>query len=197
MPELLSEPDILLLVSAFVPLAGRRALRATGVQCQGLEQVGLRSRHCLWYAFGGHSQDDAERVGSTAVQLLDLRKGTWEVAPNLCEGRTGAAAAVLDGRLVVCGGCPRGSSPSEALRSVESFDPAEGRWEALPPMTLARCGAAAASLGRCLFVCGGMNPTTRSVEFLDMVSRRWQARQPKTGWSFSAHEMLFGIESAT
>jgi N-acetylneuraminic acid mutarotase len=54
--------------------------------------------------------------------------------------RFGSAAAVVDGKLYVMGGH---GTDYESLSSVERYDPEENAWEAVAPMSAARCAPAA------------------------------------------------------
>ena len=63
-----------------------------------------------------------------------------------------------------------------ALRSAELWDPASGKWECLPDMTHARCGAAAILLRGGFAVVGGVgtdNRKRRDGELYDLVNRAW------------------------
>ena len=58
---------------------------------------------------------------------------------------------MLHGKLYTAGGF----DGSSRLSSVECFDTATNTWEAVAPMSMARCGAAAGVLDGKLYVVGG------------------------------------------
>lgn len=72
------------------------------------------------------------------VDVFDLRTARWSTLPpasNIPTRRAGAGAVVMNGRLIVLGG----ESPRPlAHDSVESLDPATGRWSTLTPLAMGR-----------------------------------------------------------
>lgn len=104
--------------------------------------------------------------------------GSWEPAPPMLNSRCGAASAVLNGEIYVCGGAATpGEGDDVLLAAAERFRPGSPRWEALPDMTMPRDGAAAGVLDGHLFVCGGRTGETlelSSGERFDPASERWQ-----------------------
>ena len=85
----------------------------------------------------------------------------------------GHAAAIVDGRLYVCGG---DDNDGNTMGSAERFDPDHSEWVVLPPMGSERSGLAAVALGRRLFICGGYDAdgnALRSVERFDPEHSRW------------------------
>lgn len=77
--------------------------------------------------------------------------GAWTLVADMAEGRAGAAAAAISGRLYVCGG----RSGGQSSRSTERFDPEAGTWECLAPMLVGRANAAYAVTGGRLYLFGG------------------------------------------
>ena len=69
--------------------------------------------------------------------------------------RAGAAAAVLDGRLYVCGGEGNAADPSGVFPQAEAYDLASNSWTAPAPMATPRHGTGAATLGDSIYVPGG------------------------------------------
>ncbi|CAE7226541.1 KLHL12 [Symbiodinium natans] len=102
--------------------------------------------------------------------------------PNMEVPRLGCAAVSLRGQAIVCGGSGRHGS----LASVETYDAAEGQWQALPPMRDARERFAAAVVQGSIYVCGGWYYTEaepsarvlRSVERFDPRLGRWEDLAP-------------------
>src|SRR5262249_47807014 len=75
----------------------------------------------------------------------------WEPRAPLPTARSGIAAVVFDGRVVVVGGeAPRGTHSE-----VEAYDPQGGTWSAYPPLPTARPGLGAAVVGGRIFVIAG------------------------------------------
>ena len=94
----------------------------------------------------------------------------------MLDRRFGAAAAVLDGHLVVTGGF----DGTRYLTSVEAYDPRARQWYALPPMRGARGEHAAAVVAGRLIVTGGVNHQglCRDVEAYDPVRHAWVPLPP-------------------
>lgn len=84
----------------------------------------------------GGARDDGDAAGKRA---------------RLALGRAAHGAAVLGGRLLVCGGYDR----ARVLRAAEAYDPTLNEWSALPDMRCARARFPAAVLGGALFALGG------------------------------------------
>lgn len=79
------------------------------------------------YICGGLSFDGNSASG--CVDCFDPGQCHWETLAPMPARRRGAAAAVLNDRLYLCGGSPKGSD-----LAVLSFDPQTGEWDLLPPM---------------------------------------------------------------
>eukprot|EP00808_Paulinella_micropora_P000942 g76883.t1 len=90
------------------------------------------------YAIGGFGLHGA-RVDS--VERLDPTTNRWEEVAPLAQARSGACAAVLDGRLYVMGGA---NEVNTGLSSVERYDASRNSWERVADMTTARIHASAA-----------------------------------------------------
>lgn len=98
----------------------------------------------------------------------------WEFIAPLDAPRTGAAAAVLDGRIYVVGGQNQLGTP---LASGLRYDPTTGLWERLPPMQRPRAFAAAVVLQNRLFVLGGRTTegeVLSDAEVFDPRTGTWQ-----------------------
>ena len=65
--------------------------------------------------------------------------------------RSGIAAGVLDGRILVVGG----EGPSGTFNQVEGYDPAAKTWRSFAPLPTARHGLAAAVVGHRIYVIAG------------------------------------------
>ena len=133
---------------------------------------------CALYAVGGSSA----RGELSSVEVLDLASDRgWLSAPELNVARVGAAVAASDvacatggGRIFAAGGACGLPHPTA---SVDVLDPREGRWLALPPMSVGRLGAAAACLGNDVFVAGGVGAEgyLATVEVYDACAGRWRS----------------------
>eukprot|EP00931_Biecheleriopsis_adriatica_P110586 TRINITY_DN8487_c0_g1_i2.p1 TRINITY_DN8487_c0_g1~~TRINITY_DN8487_c0_g1_i2.p1 ORF type:complete len:446 (-),score=50.01 TRINITY_DN8487_c0_g1_i2:66-1403(-) len=79
-------------------------------------------------------------------------------------------------QVYVCGGI----SHTDALKSVDRFDPVTGCWEEMPPMSECRAAHSAAVLSERLYVCGGHNGmhTLASVECFDPALGVWSTASP-------------------
>lgn len=164
--------DITFSVALF---AGPRSLHHLIVLCRPAT-VTVR---CVWkavvdqfpariYVCGGiHEQ----RLRSAA--RLSLAWGAWEGVMPMAQSRGAASAAVIGGKLYVCGGC---EEMDAVMRLVERFDPKVGSWEAMPPMLVAREGAAAGAIDGKLYICGGsgFGEMFSSAERFDPVTNSWE-----------------------
>jgi len=134
---------------------------------------------CL-YVCGGVRNDLGGTGELRSVECLEPIAQTWHVMPPMFAQRASAAAAVLDGRMYVCGGV----SGMEILSSVECFDPEAGGWAVEPWMLIGRFCAMAASVGGHIFIFGGQsgarysNSAESSVEQLDPRRRSWMTLSP-------------------
>lgn len=71
--------------------------------------------------------------------------------PQMCCARCSVGAALLNGKIVVCGGYNRG----ECLKTVEEYIPAEGKWRRLPDMHTGRGRFDAATVNGKLYAVAG------------------------------------------
>ena len=65
--------------------------------------------------------------------MFDPVTKTWDAFPSTHETRLNAASAVLNGRFYVCGG--HSGDPDSPSTSLDCFDPHQGIWQSLPPMS--------------------------------------------------------------
>jgi hypothetical protein len=100
------------------------------------------------------------RLGSFARNLdvhevYDPATDRWSSGPALPTARSGVAAVVAGGRLLVLGG--EGSDGT--FPENEGFDPASGKWTSYAGMPTARHGIGAAEVGGVVYVpSGGPTP---------------------------------------
>jgi N-acetylneuraminic acid mutarotase len=104
-------------------------------------------------AFGGRDTTPASHV--PRVDAFDTVAGVWSPRTPLPTSRGGAAAGVLDGRVIVAGGEGNPGSPRGVFAAVEIYDAAGDSWSTLPPMRTPRHGTGGAVVGRTFVVPGG------------------------------------------
>ncbi len=144
---------------------------------------GMASMDGKLYVVGGFcagKDKGARRILRTA-ECFEPSPGMWLTLPSMSVPRFGCGVASIDGKLyVVGGGVVGGGSPldDDLGRCAECFDPSLGKWQMLPPMSVARYGCAAASIEGKLYVVGGKDKsvsTQRTAECFDPLLGEWQA----------------------
>jgi N-acetylneuraminic acid mutarotase len=107
------------------------------------------------YLIGGRTETyatvTASSAASTAVQEFDPETKGWRPRQPMPTARTGAAAAVRDGKVFVVGG----ASAGQAVAIVEIYDPATDTWTTGTRLRTARTGHGVASVQGRLFVIAG------------------------------------------
>lgn len=144
--------------------------------------LGSESRNITYASqfFGEPAWSSARSAGlcsMNSAERFDFRTGQWELIPSMLQARSFAAAAVVGGRLYVCGGQDEAWN---VLDTVERFNPQTEQWEELPPLRAARCSASAGSLGGRPCVCAGLGAhgePVRSVEVFIEESGKWEMLQ--------------------
>lgn len=132
------------------------------------------------HLIGGWNYDNTASGSLASHDVYDPVAGTWTAAAPLATARNAAAAAVLDGRIVVIGGRAPGirATDQTSLASCEIYDPATDGWSAGPPLPQARASLAAVTLGGRLFALGGESTSagvSAAVTRLDSVTGTWTA----------------------
>lgn len=130
------------------------------------------------HLIGGWNYSNSASDSVATHDIYDPATNTWTAAAPLATARNAAAAAVLDGRIVVIGGRSPGirASDQTSLASCEIYDPATDRWSAGPALPLARASLAAATLGGKLYAFGGESTpggVRASVTRLDSLTSNW------------------------
>ena len=102
------------------------------------------------YVVGGHTGISPRSSTLNSVERFDPITNAWESLSPMSTARRGAAAAVLDGKLYVAGGCGPDTkfgadSDLNCLSTVERYDPSTNAWESVASMSkgrwqLALCG---------------------------------------------------------
>jgi hypothetical protein len=104
-----------------------------------------------WSFVLGGLQDSRSTHGGTEV--FEPGAGRWvPLSATMHQPRKYLGLAAAGGRLVAVGGM---TAARMRLPAAEALDPREGRWQALPPMTVARSSAGVAALHECVYVVGG------------------------------------------
>jgi hypothetical protein len=131
------------------------------------------------YVVGGF---DPNGTTTGAVQRLDLRTGRWSISAPLPVPLNHMSAVGYGGKLYVVGGYSQARDTSTgAVRGFWRFDPATGRWSAMPHAPLARAAAGAAVLGHRLYVAGGRSDTLTTISTLaifDFDTHTWSVGPP-------------------
>lgn len=91
--------------------------------------------------------DSRGRISCMAYDPISKR---WAHLPAMSVDRFDCAAAVVDGKIFVAGGCNTTLFTDTAGRTAEVCDPTTGQWTRLPDMKEVRSGAVAVSLGASL-----------------------------------------------
>ncbi|WP_372392580.1 Kelch repeat-containing protein [Xanthomonas sp. NCPPB 3582] len=110
------------------------------------------------YAAGGRRS--AHESGNTLAQAVpevdvyDIGRGTWSVAPAaLPTQRAGTAAIARNGRLLVMGG--ESTQQVKAHDEVEAYDPHAGIWTTLAALPQGRHGTQVAAIDGTLYLAAG------------------------------------------
>lgn len=129
------------------------------------------------YVVGGF--DERSGSSTTTVERLDLRSGRWSLTRPMPVALNHMGVAGYGGSLYVVGGYRSASDTnSGATNSFWRYDPATGRWSAMPPAPTPRAAFATAVLGDRLYAAAGRNDATlalRTVDVFDFSQRRWLA----------------------
>lgn len=132
------------------------------------------------HLIGGWNYSNSASDSLASHDVFDPVAGTWTAAAPLATARNAAAAAVLDGHIVVIGGRGPGirANDQTSLASCEVYDPVADRWSAGPPLPQARASLAAVALGGRIYAFGGESTpggVRASVTRLDSLAGSWTA----------------------
>jgi hypothetical protein len=132
------------------------------------------------HLIGGWNYDNVSSASVATHDIYDPVANSWTAAAPLATARNAAAAAVLDGRIIVIGGRAPGirATDQTSLASCEIYDPAADRWTAGPSLPQARSGLAAVTLGGRVYALGGESTpggVRASVTRLDSLGGSWVA----------------------
>lgn len=127
---------------------------------------------------GGCGDASCSAVPLGSAQVFDPAKGTWTPTGSLNVARSRHTAVRLgDGRVLVAGGCTHATCDA-ATSTAEIYDPAEGVWRSVEPMSDARHSHTASVLasGKVLVAGGGGTsiPFRATAELFDPASGSWR-----------------------
>jgi len=169
-----TDEDVTGVVERFDPVAGGWELVAplpsARAYCAAVALAGQL------YVLGG---SDADGAMLSSVDRYDPRQDLWEPMPPMQSARVAVAAVTLDACLCAVGG----NNEIVVHDSVEVFDPAAcgARWMTIPRMRSPRWAAAAAAIGRHLYVIGGRDSDDEvlsAVERFDLEAPGWRPLPP-------------------
>lgn len=130
------------------------------------------------HLIGGWNYNNAASDSLDSHDIYDPKKGTWTAAAPLATKRNAAAAAVLDGHIVVIGGRAPGirANDQTSLASCEIYDPVADSWSEGPALPQARASLAAVTLGGSVYALGGESTpggVLASMTRLDSLNGSW------------------------
>ena len=143
---------------------GRAATRARTKSTIRRPTNGRRARPCRpraitwrWPRRGDGSTPSAAASTATMgatwrqTRAYDPATDRWQPGAPLPTARSGIAASVLGGRIVVVGG----EAPAGTFNQVEAYDPTSDAWSAYARMPTARHGLGSAAVGGKMYVISG------------------------------------------
>jgi N-acetylneuraminic acid mutarotase len=111
------------------------------------------------------------------VWAYDPADDSWEEKRPLTFERVSPASAVVDGKILVFGGCRTVTDNpcTDPLEVVEEYDPRTDRWTVKAPMPTARFGLSAVALdGKVYAIGGGGTDESTVLEVYDPASDSWE-----------------------
>ena len=134
-------------------------------------RTNIRKKSCP-LVIGGLTIVDGKEVEDNHCQYYNEDTNCWEslVGPPSSVGRLHSVCKV-DGGLLLTGGMAR-----TTLNECWLYDMATKKWEAMPPLTTARCYHRSVSVGECAFVVGGKGVGEKvlgSFECMNLKQRQW------------------------
>ena len=124
------------------------------------------------------------------VLLLLMSTVQAAIKASLPTPRTGAASAVVDGKIYIIGGLSRRGRISS---TVEEYDSHEDKWSQKASGPTSRAMASAVAVGKVIYVIGGRNESgiTNVVEAYDTARNSWKQvrRMPTARWNHMVAEV--------
>ena len=169
--------------------------------CRTLPRTNFRLKSCLLVVGGLISFYNDRGIAFNEYNCCHYYKedtNCWEslTDPSPFVGRL-YSVSYMDGGLLLTGGIKKGTTCKCWL-----FDLATKKFKSMPPLNTARYTHRSVSLGKCIYVVGGMDAdkkTLASVEFLDTKRQQWlfMPAMPQPGWNpmvctYSNRVFVFG-----
>lgn len=166
------------------PVPGTLRLNAAPARDLTLCQPAQTQSRDTLFRCGGGFGGTLRRMTSAAF-TFHKTTGKWESMPSMQKKREGHSAAVLGGKLYVCGGLndefAQDCSGEESVHGpVECYDPGTGSWTQMSRMLSRRFHHASCAFQGRLIVSGGISPDKaggegllNSVESFQPSERRW------------------------
>lgn len=127
---------------------------------------------------GGWVQEGDDPTSEVSGEVLALGDDGWEPLASLRNPRAAAAAAVVDGEIVVVGG----QRDNELVRPTEIYDPEADEWREGAPIPTPREHLAAGAEGGSLYAAGGrdLGPDANLavLERYDVAADEWEQLDP-------------------
>jgi hypothetical protein len=105
----------------------------------------------MLYVFGG-SQSGTYTTDAYVYDMNSPAGSRWSQLPSMTYGRGYLAGTVVDGKVYAVGGRDGATTNFDY---VEAYDPDDGTWNTVTPLTTARGGPGAMGMGDDLVVCAG------------------------------------------
>ena len=132
---------------------------------------------------GASAESFTPLPAETTVQEYDPQTDSWRQRASLPSGvgRSGAASAVVDGKIYVFGGGDTVSFNSDVVAAVAIYDPATDQWSTGADMPSPRIGLGVGAIDGLIYTIGGSNipmgmDNSSIVERYDPVSNQWSTR---------------------
>lgn len=111
--------------------------------------IPMRKSCATWlYVVGGERSFMKE---TRSIEYFDCERMEWKGSINLAGSRVACAVTTLDGNLYVIGGRRQGAK----LKTVQRYDPSNGRWTNLEHLTKCQGEVQATVLNGAIYVAGG------------------------------------------
>jgi N-acetylneuraminic acid mutarotase len=132
------------------------------------------------YAFGGVTAGiPGADWNPSAVDVYDPATDTWATRGGMPTPTCLAGACVVNGKIYVMGGVPRGLIENSAISMVQEYDPATDTWTPKANMPTARSGLSLSEVGGRVYAIGGGTfggATFSTVEEYDPAADSWTTR---------------------
>ncbi|ESO98232.1 hypothetical protein LOTGIDRAFT_114716 [Lottia gigantea] len=171
------------------------------------------------YAIGGCFNDQMQELIHPFGFCYDSQRDTWESIAPMSQERCNFYLGVLEGRFFAIGGDPHATAGAADMALCEAYDAETNTWVDIEPMPGNRMQHTGASLGRRLYISGGLQEQDGDVFddllWYDLDTNLWQTgssmRTPRAdhsmfvyndklyvvgGWFYDTHTQQRVIASA-